>query len=176
MSPHGGRGFTLTELIVVIAVISILAAIAFPVTSHVVQAGKATACISNLRNLGAALNLYLGDHKEIMPTLEAGRTSIAQDVPVIDNTLNAYVSDPRVFACPGDTKGIAAATGTSYLWNNALNGQSITHLQFFFSNGQPSQIPILLDKEAFHPYAANKVNILYADGHASQDLKFMTPQ
>jgi prepilin-type N-terminal cleavage/methylation domain-containing protein/prepilin-type processing-associated H-X9-DG protein len=176
MSPHGRCGFTLTELIVVIAVVAILAAIAFPVTSHVAQAGKATACISNLKNLGAALNLYLGDHNEIMPTLQAGRTSISQDVPTIDNTLNAYVNDPRVFACPGDTKGIATATGTSYLWNNALNGQSITHLQFFFSKGLNSEIPIFLDKEAFHPYAANKVNILYADGHASQDLKFMTSQ
>ena len=176
MSPHGRGGFTLTELIVVIAVVTIMAAIAFPVTSHVAQAGKATACISNLKNLGAALNLYLGDHSEIMPTLQAGRTSVSQDVPVIDNTLNAYVNDARVFACPGDSKGIAAATGTSYLWNNALNGQSITHLQFFFSNGLNSEIPILLDKEAFHPYAANKVNILYADGHASQDLKFMISQ
>jgi len=35
---------------------------------------------------------------------------------------------------------------------------------------------VILDKEGFHPFAANKVNVLYADGHASQDLKFMTSQ
>ena len=176
MSPHGRGGFTLTELIVVIAVVTIMAAIAFPVTSYVVQAGKATACTSNLRNLGAALNLYLGDHNEIMPALQAGRTSTAQDVPVIDNTLNAYVNDSRVFVCPGDIHGIAAATGTSYYWNNAINGQSITNLQFFMSKGESAEIPVMLDKEGFHPYAANKVNVLYADGHLSQDLKFMTSQ
>jgi len=170
------RGFTLLELIVVIAIIAALAGLAFPVTSRVIQSGRAAACISHLAELGAALQLYLGDHNQMMPTLEAGRKSISEDVPVIDNTLNAYVRDPRVFACPADNKGLAAATGTSYLWNNLLNGQSATHLHFFFTNGQNSQIPILLDKEAFHPYEASKVNTLYADGHASQELRFLTSQ
>lgn len=176
MSLQGRRGFTLIELIVVVAVVTILAAIAFPVTSHVVQAAKASACISNLKSLGSALNLYLGDHNEILPTLMAGRKSITENVPVIDNTLNAYVQDQRVFVCPGDIHGIGAATGTSYYWNNAINGQSITNLQFFMSKGENAEVPVMLDKEGFHPYAANKVNVLYADGHLSQDLKFMTSQ
>jgi prepilin-type processing-associated H-X9-DG protein len=30
------------------------------------------------------------------------------------------------------------------------------------------------DKEGFHPYLDKKVNILYADGHATKDLKFST--
>jgi prepilin-type N-terminal cleavage/methylation domain-containing protein/prepilin-type processing-associated H-X9-DG protein len=170
------RGFTLVELIVVIAVVTILAAIAVPVTGRVIQSGRSTACVSNLNNLGIALGLYLGEHNQIMPTLQAGRQSTAQDVPVIDNTLNAYVRDPRAFICPGDTKGIGAASGTSYFWNNALNGQSTTNLQFFLAKGMNSEIPVIADKEGFHPYAANKVNILYADGHASQELKFATSQ
>jgi prepilin-type N-terminal cleavage/methylation domain-containing protein/prepilin-type processing-associated H-X9-DG protein len=170
------RGFTLVELIVVIAVVTILAAIAVPVTGRVIQTARATACISNLNSLGSALGLYLGDHNQIMPTLQPGRQSTAQDVPVIDNTLNAYARDPHIFVCPGDTKGIAAATGTSYFWNNALNGQSTANLQFFLSKGMNSEIPVIADKEGFHPYAANKVNILYADGHASQELKFATSQ
>jgi prepilin-type N-terminal cleavage/methylation domain-containing protein/prepilin-type processing-associated H-X9-DG protein len=169
-------GFTLVELIVVIAIVAVLASLAVPVTGRVIQSGKAAACLSNLNSLGVALNLYLGEHNEIMPPLAAGRQSTSQNIPVIDNTLNAYVSDPRVFACPADNQGIAAATGTSYYWNNVLSGQSITHLQFFLSKGLDSEIPVLCDKEGFHPYAANKVNMLYADGHASQNLKFVTSQ
>ena len=168
-------GFTLVELIVVMAVVAVLAAIAFPATTHVIQASKATGCISNLNQLGVALHLYLGEHKETMPPLKAGRQSIADNVPVIDNTLNTYVQDSRVFACPADAHGIAAATGTSYYWNSVLSGQSIAHLQFMLlTNGQDGEIPVLSDKQSFHPYATNKVNILYADGHASQDWSFQT--
>ena len=170
------RAFTLIELIVAIAVILVLAAIILPVSSHVIQNSKAAACTSNLRQLGAALNLYLGEHKQIMPPLEEGRASTTDNVPVIDNTLNAYVPDPRVFACPADTEGIAAATGTSYAWNISLDGQSAADLTFLQPSGpnigQDSEIPILGDKEGFHPYALNKVNLLYADGHVSQDLSF----
>jgi len=168
------QGFTLVELIVVVAIIAVLVSISVPVTSRVVQSGKATACSANLRNLGTALQLYLADHKQIMPPLQAGRQSTSDNVPVIDNTLNVYLPDPRVFACPADNAGIFTASGTSYYWNSILSGQSIAHLVFFLSNGQNSQIPVLSDKQGFHPYAANKVNILYADGHASQDLRFVT--
>ena len=110
----------------------------------------------------------------MMPPLQAARTSISDNVPVIDNTLNAYVTDPRVFACPADSSGLAASTGTSYYWNSALSSPPASNLQFFFSTGHYSLIPLLADKEGFHPYASNKVNLLYADGHASQDLSFVT--
>jgi prepilin-type N-terminal cleavage/methylation domain-containing protein/prepilin-type processing-associated H-X9-DG protein len=168
------RGFTLIELLVVITIIAMLAALAVPVTTRVMQNSKAAGCIANLNSLGTALNLYLGEHNEKMPQILAGRQSVNENVPVIDNTLNAYVTDPRVFACPADNQGIAAATGTSYYWNNVLSGQSIANLQFF--NSGNSEIPVLLDKQGFHPYTANKVNVLYADGHASQNLKFGTSQ
>jgi prepilin-type N-terminal cleavage/methylation domain-containing protein/prepilin-type processing-associated H-X9-DG protein len=176
MRSAGDRGFTLVELIVVVAIVATLAAIAFPVTSRVVQSSKAAGCVSNLREIGVALHLYLGEHNQVMPPLAAGRQSITQQVAVIDNTLNAYAPDPRVFACPADNAGLAAATGTSYFWNSALSGHSATNLQFLMFNGQNSEIPVLSDKQGFHPYAANKVNLLYADGHASQDLNFKTSQ
>jgi len=173
---HAHRAFTLAELLVVMAVIAVLAGIAYPVTSRVIGYSRAASCLGNLRNIGAALNLYLGEHSEIMPNLQAARASTADNVPVIDNTLNAYLPDKQAFACPADNQGIAAATGTSYYWNSALNGQSAAHLQFFLANGQNAEIPVLSDKQGFHPYAANKVNLLYADGHASQDLTFATSQ
>jgi len=170
------RGFTLVELIVVIAVVAVLVLIAFPVSSRIIQSAKAAGCVSNLRNLGVALHLYLGEHNQIMPNLKAGRASTADDVPVIDNTLTAYINDLRVFACPADTQGLAAATGTSYYWNSGISGQSVAHLHFLFTTGQNSEIPVLSDKQGFHPYTSNKVNLLYADGHASQDLAFVTSQ
>jgi prepilin-type N-terminal cleavage/methylation domain-containing protein len=144
------RAFTLVELIVVMAVVGVLAAIAFPVTARVIQGSKAAACVSNLASLGTALHLYLGEHNQIMPALQAGRQSTSQNVPVIDNTLNAYVTDARVFACPADNQGLAAATGTSYFWNSALDGESVAQLHFILSAsaGKNSEIPVLSDKAA----------------------------
>jgi prepilin-type N-terminal cleavage/methylation domain-containing protein/prepilin-type processing-associated H-X9-DG protein len=175
------RAFTLIELIAVISIIAILVAIAFPVSSHVVQGAKAAGCVSNLRGLGVALNLYLGEHNQVMPNLLAGRSSTSgtsQNLPVIDNTLNTYARDPRVFACPADNAGLAASTGTSYFWNSAIDGQSTAHLHFILNSNSQSagEIPLLSDKQGFHPYASNKVNLLYADGHATQDLNFTTSQ
>lgn len=165
--------FTLIELLVVIVIIAILAAIAVPVYSRIAENGRATACVSNLRQLGMALNLYLNEHNATMPQLAAGRSDKSQDAAVIDNTLNAYATDPNVFLCPGDRQGIGAATGTSYYWNSAISGQMVSNLNFL-ANTNPSQIPVLSDKEGFHPYVQNKVNILYADGHAGKEIKFFT--
>ena len=162
--------FTLIELLVVIAIVGIIAALAFPAYNRIVEMGRAAGCVSNLRQLGAALNLYLGEHNMTMPTLQAGRTDVSADVPVIDNTLNQYTREQGVFACPAD-RSIAAQSGTSYYWNPALNGQPLASLRFLVI-ANPSQIPILADKEGFHPYEQNKVNLLYADGHATKDLTF----
>ncbi len=167
-------GFSLIELLVVLGIIAVLTGVGVPVYQRVVQSSRAAACVSNLRQLGAALNLYLGEHNMVMPTLKAGRATLDEDLPVIDNTLNAYAANPRVFACPADTAGLAAKSGTSYYWNVALNGQSVSTLNFLHLNGGPALIPILSDKQAFHPYTETKVNILYADGHADKDFNFVT--
>ena len=55
------RAFTLIELLVVIAIIAILAAILFPVFAQAKMAAKKTASLSNVKNLGAAYQIYLGD-------------------------------------------------------------------------------------------------------------------
>ena len=166
--------FTLAELLVVIAIVAILAGLAFPAYQRVIESGRATACTSNLRQLGVALSLYLGENNNTMPTLKTARASLADDVPVIDNTLDKYVSAKGVFACPADKGGFATKTGTSYLWNVTLNGQALASLNFFGVVQDLSRIPILTDQEGFHPYTDNKVNVLYADGHATKDVKFFT--
>jgi prepilin-type processing-associated H-X9-DG protein len=110
----------------------------------------------------------------MMPALAAGRRELKEELPVIDTTLDKYVQDKAVFACPADRAGHASRTGTSYFWNVALNNQPLASLNFLNLSQSHSQIPILSDKEGFHPYVENKVNILYADGHATKDLKFYT--
>ena len=167
------KAFTLIELLAVIVVLSVLIGLSFPVYSRIAENGRAVACLSNLRQIGAGLNLYLGEHDTTFPTLNAARSSTTQDVPTIDNTLNSYINNPATFICPSDYQGIGKASGTSYYWNSVLNGQSLGALNFL-SISDPTSIPVLGDKEGFHPYLPNKVNILYVDGHVAKDIKFFT--
>src|SRR4051812_8060986 len=57
-------GFTLIELLVVIAIIAILAAILFPVFARAREAARKTSCISNLKQLGLAAQMYKQDYDE----------------------------------------------------------------------------------------------------------------
>ncbi|HJN17903.1 MAG TPA: DUF1559 domain-containing protein [Armatimonadota bacterium] len=60
-------GFTLIELLVVIAIIAILASILFPVFSRARAKARAAACLSNLKQLGLAIDMYAQDHDETLP-------------------------------------------------------------------------------------------------------------
>src|SRR5881275_744466 len=61
------RGFTLIELLVVIAVIAVIAAILFPVFAQAREKARATACLSNLKQIGGAMALYLQDYDDRLP-------------------------------------------------------------------------------------------------------------
>jgi len=65
MRSNARRAFTLIELLVVIAVITILAAILFPVYAGARESGRATHCRSNLKQIGAALAMYRDDYDGI---------------------------------------------------------------------------------------------------------------
>ena len=59
--------FTLIELLVVIAIIAILAAILFPVFARAKEKARQTVCMSNMRQIGLALQLYLIDSNDYLP-------------------------------------------------------------------------------------------------------------
>jgi prepilin-type N-terminal cleavage/methylation domain-containing protein/prepilin-type processing-associated H-X9-DG protein len=64
---HRRRGFTLIELLVVLAVIALLAAILLPVFAQTREAARRTTCISNLRQLILAHQVYVQDHDDTLP-------------------------------------------------------------------------------------------------------------
>lgn len=67
--PTPGRAFTLIELLTVIAVIGILAAILIPVVGKVRSSARSAHCVRNLSGLGAAFQLYAAENRQLYPAL-----------------------------------------------------------------------------------------------------------
>ena len=65
------RGFTLIELLVVIASIGILAAMVFPVFARARESARKAVCLSNVKNIALAFQMYLADNNDTFPPLGA---------------------------------------------------------------------------------------------------------
>jgi prepilin-type N-terminal cleavage/methylation domain-containing protein len=166
------RGFTLVEVLVVVGIIVALTALIVPFSRSMIAKSRQAACLSNLRQIGVGVESYLQDNNNTMPNLEAGRKSRNEDIPVMENTLNAYLENEEVFHCPED-KTLFTESGSSYLWNSTQSNRNREQLLFFNIKGDSSRVPIVTDKEAWHP-GESGVNILYADYSASKEFKFNT--
>lgn len=172
---EGGTGvaFTLIELLVVMAIISVLAGLILPTLGRAKEAGRSTACLSNLRQIGLAVQLYVDDHNNRLPVIH-DRSPDTNGVPVTNAVLDAmdlvlsnYLGNVQVLRCPSDRPRLFERTGSSYAWNFLLNGQAANDLAVLGLQVDPHQIPVAHDKEAFHKARGPKlgVNYLYADGH-----------
>jgi prepilin-type N-terminal cleavage/methylation domain-containing protein len=63
-------GFTLIELLVVIAIIAILAALLLPALSSAKERAKRTQCVNSLKQMGVAIQIYVGDNDSTYPLLK----------------------------------------------------------------------------------------------------------
>lgn len=91
------RAFTLIELLVVIAILAILAAILFPVFTRAKSAAKSAQCISNLRQLGTAHQMYLNDNDEVYVGDEA---KFGEETKYWTDLLEPYVHEEQFATCP----------------------------------------------------------------------------
>jgi prepilin-type N-terminal cleavage/methylation domain-containing protein len=163
------RGFTLTELLILLAIIAALAGVVYPLGRSLLARSREASCLGQLRSLGVALQGYLQDHQQTMPEIAVGRGSRTEEAPVLETVLIPYVSSPDAFRCPQD-RDEYMKSGSSYAWNSTQSGRRVSQLEFFgIDADRPQQIPLIADKEGWHP---SGTNILYADMSSANQLRF----
>lgn len=107
------QGFTLIELLVVIAIISIIAAILFPVFARARENARRTTCMSNLKQMGVGVMMYVQDYDETYPpsyiTPAPGPSPDGQ--PALWNSsfwfwqqiVYPYMKNNQIYRCPSST-------------------------------------------------------------------------
>jgi prepilin-type N-terminal cleavage/methylation domain-containing protein/prepilin-type processing-associated H-X9-DG protein len=187
------RGFTLIELLVVIAIIAILASILFPVFARAREAARQSSCVSNLKQLGTALQMYTQDYDEMLPGAApfsaaspyghwvlafnngAGQNAAQPGpFPVDQGALYSYVKNAQVYVCPSDANG--RVKRLSYSMNSACNFQALAAARTV------STTPLFVDESAtlndgYFAYGGNTggdipslihndgANLCFLDGH-----------
>ena len=107
------RAFTLIELLVVIAIIAILAGLLLPSLASAKEQGRTARCISNVRQMGLALTMYVDDHG-VYPPLRfpsANPQFVHGWYDTLSPYLNKWTNGISVFRCPSFKFRHAGTTG-----------------------------------------------------------------
>ena len=146
------RAFTLVELLVVISVVAILAALLLPALSRVLEAGRGTACLSNLRQIGAGIAAFAADNDgkipygpkappftspaDLYPSTGAPTSllSLQNGTPAALGLLLKYLAVPKVLFCPGCDQPVDADAELAKVGHTQAQGS------YYYRHGGNTQL------------------------------------
>ena len=110
-------GFTLVELMVVVAIVGTLSLVGFSVTNGGIERAKSVQCLGIMRDVGVAMQVYTTDHSGRLPDTSHSRDANGNSLSW-SKTLADYFDQDFVARCPS-SKSKSAVT---YAWNDLLTG------------------------------------------------------
>ncbi|EIP99175.1 prepilin-type N-terminal cleavage/methylation domain-containing protein [Opitutaceae bacterium TAV1] len=184
------HGFTLVELLTVIAIIGVLAGILIPVVGRVRESARTVQCTSNMRQIGTAVRLFMTENKGIAPPMHYRQVHLTWTY--LAPWLGKKPTNKRwPMHCPNITKtfGDTQLNRTGYSLNGAFslgeNGQRYfrrvtddypdSRAVLMYEDPQPSSDaggwPQDNSRGSWLKMAfwhGNKCNLLFLDGHVAQ--------
>jgi len=167
-------GFTLIELLVVIAIIAILAAILFPVFAQAREKARQSTCLSNTKQLGLALQMYVEDYDETFfltspqtwPDVNANMELKRNPVLI----LSPYTKNDKIWKCPSAKVANNFVKSSSYnvnaaavgYWNDVANNTVLVAPPTLATITRPSDLMVFWDRGR-HDVAFETIPYLYGD-------------
>jgi general secretion pathway protein G len=178
------KAFTLIEILIVLAIIGVLAAVVLPVCFRVQAKSRQAVCVSNLKQLGMAVAMYGQDNDGFFPhggdptdirsdiwqEVDGGEfADEAKSLRPLTFVLKPYVKNSEVWRCPADT-GFDIKDGVGV----ALNARPTSYDAFGMSYYYRTELTLrrrstLVVYERLRPFTehgAESINVLF-DGHGA---------
>ncbi|HEY3780994.1 MAG TPA: type II secretion system protein [Fimbriimonadaceae bacterium] len=196
LRPNGRKGFTLVELLVVIGILAVLAAILFPVLATAKRAAKANVALQNLSQIGIATQLYADDNSDYLPYSEGNNclhlaiikgfgcngysVSLIESLPPYNAEILPYGAKQALFESPVDSVGILAEEpGHQATWyletaTTQYPGSSYEYVSklglevtSLSAIAKPLETPIAYSFYVLGPQTPQGFNdVLFSDGHS----------
>jgi prepilin-type N-terminal cleavage/methylation domain-containing protein/prepilin-type processing-associated H-X9-DG protein len=181
------RGFTLVELIIVIAIIGMLVALTIPQWGRLQTRAQSVACVNNLRQVGIGVLSYVAENNNTFPMIEPNPNDPVYDqeevteegkeiqVKPMLEALEPYGVTVGVLKCPTDIRrnpSFFSSYNTSYQWRVMVDDENAIAPAIYGGRRgygmrivKPSRVTLCTD---FLPIHGGRANRLYGDGHVSK--------
>lgn len=180
--------FTLIELLVSMGIIAVLASMLLPALSKAREKARQTTCMSNLRQIGLGLEMYVDDNHGLIPNISGAYMGVS--IPIVrmyggvtfglGKLIEQYQVSPELFGCPSNP-----SRSPGYV-KSAWQGHGVVQTAYIYretdyefeplkSHEWNSGKAILMDFSCIAasgtsivPHGFESVNILYSDGHVER--------